>query len=159
LIRGSTRFASKVAEIKKLEPKDVPTTLVMQENETNRTTQILIRGSHLNKGAEVTAGVPAVLHPLPPGEPASRLTFAHWLVDPANPLTGRVIMNRIWAQYFGRGPGGNERRVRGAGRSADSSGVVGLARHRVYPAGLELESDAPVNRHFGNVSPNLGGHA
>ncbi|MEO8429504.1 MAG: PSD1 and planctomycete cytochrome C domain-containing protein, partial [Verrucomicrobiota bacterium] len=97
------KVREQVAEIKKLEPKDVPTTLVMQENETNRTTQILIRGSHLNKGAEVTPGVPAVLHPLPPGEPANRLTFARWLVDPANPLTGRVIMNRIWAQYFGRG--------------------------------------------------------
>src|SRR5207247_3032916 len=48
-------------------------------------------------------GVPAVLHPLPPGEPTNRLTFARWLVDPANPLTGRVIMNRIWTQYFGRG--------------------------------------------------------
>jgi hypothetical protein len=100
---GLDKIREQVAEIKKLEPKDVPTTLVMQEAETNRTTQILIRGSHLNKGAEVEPGVPAVLHPLPPGEPATRLTFAHWLVDPANPLTGRVIMNRIWAQYFGRG--------------------------------------------------------
>ena len=32
-----------------------------------------------------------------------RLGLARWLVDPGNPLVGRVLMNRIWAQYFGRG--------------------------------------------------------
>src|SRR5207237_2544446 len=31
------------------------------------------------------------------------LTLARWLVDADNPLVGRVIMNRLWAQYFGRG--------------------------------------------------------
>jgi hypothetical protein len=33
----------------------------------------------------------------------NRLGFARWLVDTNNPLIGRVTMNRIWAQYFGRG--------------------------------------------------------
>src|SRR5205823_10842200 len=40
---------------------------------------------------------------LPKGAPRNRLTLARWLVDPDNPLIGRVMMNRIWMQYFGRG--------------------------------------------------------
>ncbi|MSU62686.1 MAG: DUF1553 domain-containing protein [Pedosphaera sp.] len=92
-----------IAELKKQEPKDVARTLVMEVMATNRPTHILVRGNHLNKGAEVKSGVPAMLHRLPKDAPMDRLTFAKWIVDPANPLTGRVMMNRVWAQYFGRG--------------------------------------------------------
>ncbi len=79
------------------------TTMVMQELPQPRETHVLIRGSHKVKGQRVTPGVPEVLHPLGVGQPPDRLGLARWLVDPRNPLVGRVIMNRIWAQYFGRG--------------------------------------------------------
>ena len=39
----------------------------------------------------------------PKHAPHDRLAFARWLVDPANPLVGRVTMNRQWAAFFGRG--------------------------------------------------------
>jgi hypothetical protein len=79
------------------------TTLVMKELPQPRATYVMIRGNFRRHGALVTPGVPARLHPLPPGQPLNRLAFARWLVDPNNPLVGRVIMNRMWAQYFGRG--------------------------------------------------------
>jgi mono/diheme cytochrome c family protein len=97
------RVRERVAEIRKGEPKDIPTTLVMEGLSTNRPTHILIRGSFLNPGDAVEPGTPAILHPWPAGEPKNRLGLAHWLTDPANPLIGRVTINRIWAQYFGRG--------------------------------------------------------
>jgi hypothetical protein len=75
----------------------------MEATATNRATHVLLRGSHLNPGDDVLPGTPAVLHPWPEGQPTNRLGLARWLVDPANPLIGRVTMNRIWAQYFGRG--------------------------------------------------------
>jgi hypothetical protein len=44
-----------------------------------------------------------VLHDLPSEARVNRLALARWLVDDQNPLTARVIANRQWSQFFGRG--------------------------------------------------------
>ncbi len=79
------------------------TTLVMQELPKPRETYVHLRGSFLDKGPVVTAGVPAFLPPLPEGAVPNRLALARWLVDPANPLTARVTVNRLWERCFGTG--------------------------------------------------------
>src|SRR5262249_29772836 len=50
-----------------------------------------------------TPGTPTALQPLPPGAPANRLGLARWIVDKQNPLMPRVIVNRMWQEYFGVG--------------------------------------------------------
>jgi mono/diheme cytochrome c family protein len=77
--------------------------LVLQKRATPRETHVLKRGDFLKPGAAVTPGVPAFLHPLPPGTPLNRLTFARWLADRRSPTTARVIVNRVWQAYFGTG--------------------------------------------------------
>ena len=80
-----------------------PNSLVMTELEKPRTSHLFVKGSFLNPGKEVQPGVPSVLHPLPDtGSPPNRLTLARWLVSPENPLVGRVTMNRLWSDHFGK---------------------------------------------------------
>ncbi len=80
-----------------------PNSLIMKELEKPRTSHVFIKGSFLYPGKEVQPGVPSMLHPLPGGDtPPNRLTLARWLVSPENPLVGRVTMNRLWADHFGR---------------------------------------------------------
>ncbi len=81
----------------------LPTVMVMEEMRQPRDAFILIRGQYDKHGDKVTAGVPAALPPLPAGAPANRLGLARWIVDPANPLTARVTVNRFWEMLFGVG--------------------------------------------------------
>jgi hypothetical protein len=85
-----------------------PKSLVMSELAEPRMTTIFRRGSFLDPGEEVQPGTPRMLpgasgHPESAGRLGTRLDLARWLVDPANPLTARVQVNRAWAQFFGRG--------------------------------------------------------
>ena len=90
------------AALKKLAP---PRTPIMQDfpADSSRITRVFERGNWLVHGDTVTAGVPASLPEMPDGSPGNRLGLAQWLVDPSNPLTARVIVNRFWEQIFGIG--------------------------------------------------------
>jgi hypothetical protein len=83
--------------------KVIPSTMVMRELDQPRDTFMLVRGQYDKKGEKVTAAIPASLGRLPDGQPSNRLGLARWLIDPSQPLTARVIVNRFWQMYFGTG--------------------------------------------------------
>lgn len=97
---------TKLTRLEKNQPKPV-TTLVMRELDEPRETHVFTKGDFTRPAAKVAPGVPAILHALnsvTEGKTSpNRLDLAHWLVDTNNPLTARVVVNRIWQQYFGRG--------------------------------------------------------
>lgn len=75
-------------------------------------TYVLLRGNAHSKGAEVRPGFPTILGfedpEIPQPEPGAetsgrRRALAEWLVRDDNPLTARVIANRVWQFHFGRG--------------------------------------------------------
>ena len=68
-----------------------------------RRTFTFARGNWLDRETSVEPGVPAVLPPLAAGAQADRLSMARWLVAPDNPLTARVMVNRLWQELFGIG--------------------------------------------------------
>lgn len=77
--------------------------MVLGQRAEPRKTHILQRGVWDQKGAEVDAGFPAEILSRPFDNSATRLDLAHWLVDPENPLTARVIVNHLWQIAFGDG--------------------------------------------------------
>ncbi len=83
--------------------RQMPETMVMEELEKPRQAYIFIRGLYKNRGEDVDPGTPAVLPPMAGELPRNRLGFARWLVSGRHPLTARVLVNRIWQQYFGTG--------------------------------------------------------
>ena len=51
----------------------------------------------------------------PDGKGKRRLALANWIVEPSNPLTARVIVNRVWSWHFGKGLAGNPNNFGGTG--------------------------------------------
>ncbi|MBL9123328.1 MAG: DUF1553 domain-containing protein, partial [Planctomycetaceae bacterium] len=77
--------------------------LVMRQLDAPRATHVFVRGSFLTPGEGVEAGTPGAFDTFPAASGHDRLALARWLVDARNPLTARVAMNRLWAQFFGTG--------------------------------------------------------
>jgi len=75
----------------------------MFELEDPPPTHIALKGDFRARGLAVEPDVPAFLPPLPKDAPRNRLALARWLVSSENPLTARVIVNRVWQEFFGQG--------------------------------------------------------
>ncbi len=100
--KAAENVAALEAERRTIENK-IPSTMVMSEMATPRDSFVLIRGSYDKPGEKVAPAVPSFLPPMRADAPRNRLGLAQWLVDPANPLTARVAVNRYWQTYFGTG--------------------------------------------------------
>ena len=77
--------------------------LVLQPRDNARVTNVLRRGDFLDPAVVVTPATPAFLHPLSGDAPATRLSFAKWLVARDAPTAARAIVNRVWQSHIGTG--------------------------------------------------------
>ena len=85
-------------------PKDTVKVMVMSDDQP-RKTFVLERGVYdAPTKVEVHPDAPAVILPYDTTKyGTNRLGLSKWLFDPENPLTARVIVNRLWQEIFGRG--------------------------------------------------------
>lgn len=85
--------------------KPVTTVPIVRElvSDKRRKTNLQLRGNYLALGKEVNEGLPGAFGAPPAAEKYDRMTLARWLVSPDNPLTARVVANRLWESIFGIG--------------------------------------------------------
>ncbi len=69
----------------------------------DRETRVFARGNRLSKEHAVTPGVPKLLLGSAQEGDMTRLDMARWIASPENPLTARVMVNRLWGELFGVG--------------------------------------------------------
>ena len=92
-------------------------THVQQEKADKPMAFVLLRGEYDKHGEQVEPGVFHALHQPAADAPKNRLGLAQWLVSPDNPLTPRVLVNRLWQEVFGVG----------LVRSSEDFGIMGEA--------------------------------
>jgi mono/diheme cytochrome c family protein len=81
----------------------MPTTLV-SESVAPRTMRVLPRGNWMDDSGEIVeSGTPHFLQQVDHPGRATRLDLADWITSPQNPLTARVLVNRLWKLFFGVG--------------------------------------------------------
>ncbi len=111
----SKQVRAATAALEKERPRPPDKLSVFVETDPNPPAHhVLRRGRHNQPGEEVGPGVPAAFstpantyqvapHPKDQVSTGRRLALARWITSPENPLTARVLVNRLWQHHFGIG--------------------------------------------------------
>ncbi|MBI3694092.1 MAG: DUF1553 domain-containing protein [Acidobacteria bacterium] len=102
------KLEKKLEDLQDQLPEPLPALFAVADDPAKATPiHVLARGDYQNKGDRVGMRPLGVLLPDGASEvsqmEAPRAALARWIVDPENPLTARVMVNRIWYGHFGRG--------------------------------------------------------
>ncbi len=96
------------AELKELKEDGMPEPPMANAVEDGESVEqrVFVRGDYNSEGEPAPKVFPAIIagaDQQPVQEGSGRLELANWLVSPDNPLTARVMVNRIWQKHFGEG--------------------------------------------------------
>ena len=108
LIKREREVARDIADLDSTHPGAVPRANALLDVSRAKDFPVLLRGETQNKGPIVPRRFLEILSPDPKRRPewhdgSGRLELAKAIADPRNPLTARVLVNRIWQQHFGAG--------------------------------------------------------
>ncbi|NND35369.1 MAG: DUF1553 domain-containing protein, partial [Saprospiraceae bacterium] len=83
--------------------EEIPELMVYEEMPQPRPTFVLDRGAYDSPAERVYPAPPAAILAVDSNDVQDRLQLARWLANPNHPLTARVMINRLWQQFFGKG--------------------------------------------------------
>ena len=113
--KKTEELKQQIADLEKSKPPALPSAMAITDpTSTPANSYFLHRGSTISKGSPMEPGPPLVLSasgreiifpkPAPQAKTTGRrLALAQWLASEENPLTARVMVNRIWQHHFGKG--------------------------------------------------------
>ena len=102
----AAELTARLEELRANAPEAPPRAMAVRERPQPRDEHVRLRGSAREFGELVSRRAPAFCAPASSSVSASssgRIELARWIVDPTNPLTARVQVNRVWQLLFGRG--------------------------------------------------------
>ena len=135
----------RVAELEALVPEKYPFHHVISDIDEPANEHVHVRGNPDNLGDEVARRFPRILcdgEPQPFRFGSGRLELARAIASPKNPLTARVMANRIWLHHFGRGIVGTPSNFGRMGERADPPGTARLSCGAVHRERL-VDQSAP----------------
>ena len=108
LLREQVVLQSQIGDLDTTHPGAPPRAEVLTDAGYPHDYPVLIRGEAQNKGDVTPRRFLSILSPDPDHRPvytdgSGRLDLARDIASPANPLTARVLVNRLWQQHFGEG--------------------------------------------------------
>ncbi len=101
---AQTKLQRKIDGFKAASPFAPARAMALNDLPTPTEPVVFVRGSPDNRGAKVTRHAPGIIDPTGTAftNGSGRLDLAKAVTDPKNPLTARVIVNRVWGLHFGR---------------------------------------------------------
>ncbi|WP_425617926.1 DUF1549 and DUF1553 domain-containing protein [Anatilimnocola sp. NA78] len=142
-------LTKKLAAFDNVRPQPLPTAMTATDiGPRAPATRCLEGGDYKKLGEEVQPGYLAVLSKeepdiVPPSErPNStgrRAAFARWLTQPTHPLTARVMVNRLWQHYFGRGIVGTPNNFGIMGETAQNPSLLDFLAVELVSEGWRLK--------------------
>jgi len=110
-LQNYRRAARRLAELRNNPPGSIKALVVKEEGTEPPASFVRVRGNAGVTGKQIQPGFLSILSPPEPeliadlhGESSGRRSaLAGWIASPENPLTARVMVNRIWQHHFGRG--------------------------------------------------------
>jgi hypothetical protein len=99
-------LSTEEAKLKATLPSSPPLVMAVRDEDRPADMRVNIRGNPAVLGEQVPRGflrVASTNNPAIPSDRSGRLELAEWLASGENPLTARVLVNRVWMHLFGEG--------------------------------------------------------